>query len=299
MWKDYFYFTKRERTGIYVLIALIVIVISTDLLVSRKISPQTGSLSEENKKEYSGFIASIKEEENAWKNRYLPFHKDKTTSILFPFDPNLADSATFIRLGIRPYIARNILRYRAKGGKFRTPEAFSKIYGITPVQFSTLLPYIRISEEFRIKRDSFFISTLKDTLKVFKYPAGTIVDLNSADTSELKKIPGISSGIARMIVGYRSRLGGFYQTEQLQEIKYIPAELNKWFGITAASIRRINLNKASIERLNAHPYINFYQAKVIVEFRKKKGALKALSQLSLYEEFTKEDLDRLSHYIEF
>ena len=45
-----------------------------------------------------------------------------------------------------------------------------------------------------------------------------MLDLNRADTAELKKIPGIGSGIARLIVNYRQRLGGFYQIEQLQEI---------------------------------------------------------------------------------
>ncbi|EXY62450.1 helix-hairpin-helix domain-containing protein, partial [Bacteroides fragilis] len=51
--------------------------------------------------------------------------------------------------------------------------------------------------------------------------------------------------------------------------------------------------------LKAHPYINFYQAKIIVEYRKKKGILKSLKQLSLYEEFTPQDLERISHYICF
>lgn len=46
-------------------------------------------------------------------------------------------------------------------------------------------------------------------MAAYKYPEGTLVDLSEADTTELKKIPGIGSGIARMIVAYRKRLGGF------------------------------------------------------------------------------------------
>ena len=37
----------------------------------------------------------------------------------------------------------------------------------------------------------------------------------------------------------------------------------------------------------------------LVEYRKKKGILKSLKQLSLYEEFTPQDLERISHYICF
>jgi hypothetical protein len=45
--------------------------------------------------------------------------------------------------------------------------------------------------------------------------------------------------------------------------------------------------------------LNFYQAKIIVEHRKKRGEIKSLSQLSLYEEFTEKDLKRLSAYFSF
>ena len=62
----------------------------------------------------------------------------------------------------------------------------------------------------------------QDTL--FKYQPGTVINLNEADTTELKKIPGIGSAIARMIVNYRTQLGGFYKIEQLQE-KHLKAEL--------------------------------------------------------------------------
>ena len=197
-----------------------------------------------------------------------------------------------------PWIAKNILRYRKKQGKFRHPEDFQKIYGLTDEQYQTLHPYIRITEQ----------SSTKDTVRLlmkqrmpqdtlFKYQPGTVINLNEADTTELKKIPGIGSAIARMIVNYRTQLGGFYKIEQLQE-KHLKAEmLRPWFSINATQIRRININKASIERMMHHPYINYYQAKVIVEYRKKKGILTNLKQLSLYEEFNTADFERITPYI--
>ena len=108
---------------------------------------------------------------------------------------------------------------------------------------------------------------------------------------------GIGSNIARMIVNYRERLGGFFRIEQLQEIHLKAEKLRPWFSIDTHQTRRINLNKAGMERMMHHPYINYYQAKVIIEYRKKKGFLKSLKQLSLYEEFTPIDLERLEPYI--
>ena len=48
-----------------------------------------------------------------------------------------------------------------------------------------------------------------------------------------------------------------------------------------------------------HPYMNFYQAKAIMEHRRRFGKIKSLSDISLYTEFTRKDLERLSPYIDF
>ena len=139
----------------------------------------------------------------------------------------------------------------------------------------------------------------KNYVKAFKYPEGTQIDVNSADTIELKKIPGIGSGIAGSIVRYRERLGGFYALSQLEEVKHVTPDLLKWFKLENDSVRKVEINKAGLDKLRAHPYLNFYQAKIIIEHRRKKGPIKSLSQLALYEEFTEKDLNRLSAYISF
>jgi DNA uptake protein ComE-like DNA-binding protein len=82
-------------------------------------------------------------------------------------------------------------------------------------------------------------------------------------------------------------------------VEFVSADLLKWFKLESDSIRKLPINRVGLDKLRAHPYINFYQAKVIVEYRRKRGEIKSLSQLSLYEEFTEKDLKRLSAYINF
>lgn len=301
MWKDFFYFSKKERRGIVFLLGMIVTIIGIWLVSPYLIEESDKDTNQESFEEMERFLAGIKIIEQQRNASFKKKEVVKRKVVLAPFEPNLADSIEFLQLGLPSFIAHNIIRYRQAGGKFATAEAFSRIYGITEEQFHTLEPYIYISESFQKKPDTLRYAKVekRDTLAFYKYPEGTLVDLNRADTTELKKIPGIGIGIARAIVAYRDRLGGFYDVAQLQELKWVTSDIQRWFKVENCPIHRINANKASLDRLRAHPYINYYQARVIVEFRRKKDKLKSLSQLSLYEEFAEKDLERLSHYLTF
>lgn len=132
-----------------------------------------------------------------------------------------------------------------------------------------------------------------------KYSSGIVIDVNSADTSILKKIPGIGRVISKNIVSYRNRLGGFYDVGQLLEVKYVDSTLLVWFQVKSDVFRKINVNKASIEELRSHPYMDFHKAKAIVDFRRKRGRISGMSQISMFKEFSDEDISRLSHYFTF
>lgn len=303
MWKDFFYYSKSERKAVFALSFLIVCLLVAILLAPEKETviveePLAENVrTETDKVEADSFqrVVEHREKKAVIKKTETPSRK----VVLAPFDPNLADSIELLDLGLSPYVARNVLRYREKGGRFRTPESFARIYGLTEEQFETLRPYIRISESFRQKTDTSTYVQRDTFAVVYKYPKGTLVDVGVADTTELKKIPGIGSGISKAIVGYRNRLGGFYSLEQLREVRFVTPEMMEWFKLDSISIRPLPVNRAGLDRLRNHPYLNFYQAKVILEHRKKHGEIKSLSQLSLYEEFTEKDLKRLSAYFSF
>lgn len=140
---------------------------------------------------------------------------------------------------------------------------------------------------------------IKKYPKQEKFNAGIIIDVNTADTSILKKIPGIGSVISRNIVNYRNRLGGFYNTAQLLEVQYVDSTLLKWFEVKSDVFRKIRINKAGIDELRSHPYMDFYKAKAIIDFRRKRGSIDGMSQISMFEEFSEEDIDKLSHYFSF
>lgn len=142
----------------------------------------------------------------------------------------------------------------------------------------------------------------KDTLKYprqEKFASGIVIDVNTADTSVLKKIPGIGSVISSNVVDYRERLGGFHDIDQLLEVKYVDTALLKWFDVKTGVYRKISVNSAGIDELRKHTYMDFYKARAIVEYRRKRGKIKSLSQISMFKEFSDSDIDRLRHYLSF
>ena len=269
--KNFFYFTRTERRGILLLCALILLVLGFTLCYDsfrdkfHQPTPEERAVQTRMQQEYEAFMASLREVEATRptrphypeRPRHTYFSSKSSTLHPFPFDPNTADSSDLRRLGLPGWMARNIVRYREKGGSFRRPEDFRRIYGLTEEQYNSLRPYIRITPKDTARPATspiYLPRPATDTLpRSVKYPAGTVIELNGADTTELKKIPGIGSGIARLITGYRQRLGGFYSLEQLREINLNPEPLRSWLRIDTTAIRRLNLNRIGVDRLRRHP----------------------------------------------
>ena len=105
--------------------------------------------------------------------------------------------------------------------------------------------------------------------------------------------------MSRAILNYGKRLGGYVAVGQLQEIEGFPEETLPYFSIANPNTEKINLNTASLSQLRRHPYMNFYRAKAVCDYRRLKGKLTTLSQLHLLKEFTPDVIERLRPYVEF
>ena len=132
-----------------------------------------------------------------------------------------------------------------------------------------------------------------------KHKIGEFVDLNKADTAELVRIPGIGPVYAKMIVDYRNKLGGFHSVAQLRDLEALPEGLGDWVYVSAPPAAMLNVNALSLTELRSHPYLSFYQAKAIVELRKREGDIRSIRQLLFLEEFTEADIERLKPYLSF
>lgn len=135
-----------------------------------------------------------------------------------------------------------------------------------------------------------------------KLPRGSTIDANYANEEQLMQIPGIGATYARMIIEYRSALGGFTNAKQLDEIKNLPYGISSWFRVAAsanATIKRININHADFKTLVHHPYLNYEQTKAIVNLRQRIGKLRDWNDLRGSGLFSESDFERLRPYFTF
>jgi len=336
-WKDWLYFSRAELRGLFVLGVLIFVSASFWIWTEYKHRATQYEKVQQYDANYQRFKEGIKPVGWDDSSGFEDFSDDAKRghpegyysqlrnykagcwrkAILFEFDPNTADSSAFVRLGLMPYMAHNVLRYRANGKAFRKASEFARIYDLASAHYARMAPYIRIGEAFqRVPKDTLSKQFAASFQKQEKYTKLVQLDLNTVDTIDLKKVPGIASGTARRIVNYRKQLGGFYTVDQLREVKYLGSRSDVgeasgkseservdnilvWFRICSKPKRVLLINRFSVEHLAAHPYLNFYQAKVIVEHRKKFGNFHTLDELGLYQEFSSRDLERLKYYVQF
>lgn len=139
-----------------------------------------------------------------------------------------------------------------------------------------------------------------------KFTAVASISLNETDTAQWKMVPGIGSAFSARIIKYRNMLGGYISIHQLKEVYGVTDEL---FDSISPFIRqddigighcvKLNINKLEFKEILAHPYIDFEQTKAIVNLRRRIGDITSTKELAMLDEFTAEDIARITPYIDF
>jgi competence protein ComEA len=217
----------------------------------------------------------------------------ETLPTLFPFDPNVTSVDDFQKLGIPKHTASQIIRYRDKGGKFKVKSDLARIYGMDSLVYSRLLPFIKLPD--KIEKEV-FPKTERPAL-VIEY------DLNLTDTTSLKSARGIGSTLAKRIIKQRESLGGFVRFSQLYEVYGLDSAvidgLVKFYVSSEYKPRKININTATQEELNNHPYISPREAKAIITYRLQHNKFSNSSDLAKVKLLREPTIAKLDPYLSF
>lgn len=96
------------------------------------------------------------------------------------------------------------------------------------------------------------------------------IDLNTADTSLLKKVRGIGSYYANKIVKFRERAGGFYELSQLKDVKLHEGtyeKICKQFIVDSSAIKHFDFDTISFKNLLRNPYFDYETVKKIFKIK--------------------------------
>ncbi len=118
--------------------------------------------------------------------------------------------------------------------------------------------------------ESFTDHRLYEWLKSNSIPTGherktnkeiIVVEINSADTMDFKKLDGVGSVYAQRIVKFRNLLGGFYSIKQIKEVYGLPNnvfhQIEKKLRVNVGLIKKIDPKKSTISNIARHPYFTY------------------------------------------
>jgi competence ComEA-like helix-hairpin-helix protein len=296
-----FLLTGEQWLGLLVLVVLIV----GGMVATKYLQPEAEPVMMVEDSVKTNFKDYQTKQDSVYKAKWKKTYKRDTIEIRMQmFDPNTVDSITLLHLGFKPWQAKNMLKYRAKGGKYRKKEDMKKLYGMTDSMYIALEPYICIMQE-NVLVDSAQVDSAKmDSLPKWRsIKKDTILNLRTADTTELKMIRGIGSYRAKMIVRYREQLGGYARVEQMLEArgmdKVVADSILPHFHIDSVIVNKMPVNKMRPEVLQRHPYLNFEQAKAIYEYRRKHIRIKSAEELKKIKGLSSEDIEKIVIYLDF
>jgi len=307
MWKDWLALSKREQKGFVVLSIILITLIGFYFL-----TPLIFSSQQKRGEVYSAFL-NWTDSVNAINSTEITLNSDT----LFFFNPNEVTISKLQKLGVNGDALINWLKYRESGSSFQTPEDILKIYLLDSALTVKLMPYVKFNTDGvqKVRHDKLPVaenrtnSELSIDSNSLNYIRNTkakpeesfVIEINSADTAEFTVLKGIGSVLSSRIVSYRSALGGFFDVEQLKEVYGMSAntvdENRTSLSVDSLAITKINVNRASLRRLKKHPYIDFYLAKAIIEYRKEKGSIKSVEEILLFKEVKPELKNKLAVYL--
>lgn len=192
--KEHFYFLKKDRNGIMLLILLIILTIAGHFIIDKVAIKPNADTTE-----------MIKAFE-AWENEQK--HYTESPRFFF-FNPNTVSQEQFDSLSIPNFIKNNIIKYRSAGGHFLRPDDLKKIYGMNDSIYALIEPWVHIPEKTRQVAK-------KKTMPVNK-PVDLKFDPNTAASEELL-ILGFNPFQVSNLEKYRKKGGRFYEPEDLLKI---------------------------------------------------------------------------------
>ena len=285
--KSYFIFSKSHRSGIVLLLILMVLV----QLFYYFISNQKPLRSED-----TSWLLAQNEIDSLKQNR--SFKKDT----IYPFNPNFITDYKGYKLGMSVQEIDRLHQFRAQNKYVNSAVEFQKVTKVSSDLLQKISPYFKFPDWVTNKSATSY-------KKFQMYPSKEKVaiiqkDINAATKEDLIAVYGIGEKLAEKILMEKDKFGGFVSLEQFQFIWGISPEAiedlqKRFFVKNTSSILKVAINELSIKELAKFPYFNYALAKEIVIYRSMNNGIKEISDLTKIKGMPNEKIKIIALYLEF
>jgi competence protein ComEA len=287
--RNFFGFSRTQTNGFVALVVIISCILFSEPLYHLWITNRVPDFSNERRKLDS--LTLVWEAELQRNDTIVKPDEKPTEGKLFAFNPNMATMDELTRLGFSERLMKGLMNYRSKGGEFRVKADVRKLYGMDSIFFQRLRPFIQLPEK---------IAFEKKVVSVKNEPA--LFNLNQADTAQFQMVYGVGPVLAKRIVKYRERLGGFMSSNQLYEVYGLDSIavghiLKKSFLAGSDSLKKLNINKADEKMLSSHPYFSKKIARAIVTYRFQHGDYHSVGDLRGVNVLDEKTLTKIYPYL--
>lgn len=173
------------------------------------------------------------------------------------FNPNNYSVKDWMNIGFSKRQSESIVKYKNSSGGFESKEDLKSVYVISEKKYNEIESFIRIP---KLEPENKLIENVRD-----------FVNLNEASESELILIKGIGEILAKRIIKYKIKLGGFYHVDQLREVYGLSVEnfdlIKTQIFLESSYVSKFEINSIDFNELKKHPYINWDLAEFILKER--------------------------------
>jgi DNA uptake protein ComE-like DNA-binding protein len=285
--KSHFTFSKQQRNGIFLLIALITLLQCFYFFIGK--TTQEVSFDNERYHLFQNEMDSLRAIE-------IENRKPK----IYPFNPNYITDYKGASLGMSNEEIDKLLAFRNQDKWINSVKQFQEVTGVSDTLLNIISPYFKFPEWVTNSKETTSYSYKKnETQKTYALKQ----DLNTATAKQLQTINGIGAYYSERIVKLRNTfVGGFIADVQLQDVNGLTPEViekitNEFTVKTPRVIQKIDLNKATKEQLVTIQHIDYNLAHHIIEYRQLREGFKSLDELTKVKDFPINKIDIIKLYL--
>jgi competence ComEA-like helix-hairpin-helix protein len=218
-------------------------------------------------------------------------------------DPNIADQTDHKAAGLNDESIVSLQKYKNRGGTIYRKEELAYLAGTDDSSLFQLESAVEIESEFLpplLVSDTFSTKKFAEETEIER--ENVKIDINDSNEYQWQQIKGVGPFYARSIVKYRNLLGGFSEIEQVAETYNLPDSVFQAirpFLISSPVVKKMPINTISVDSLRLHPYLNWKQASIMVNYRNNHGPFKEIADFYKIRVFDSTFVKKIEPYIVF